>query len=96
VTISRASSDVVQRSLAVRDLSDPAAGPHAMQLVVDSLLETLTTAWGCAAIVHRASPIVSIHNNYERLRYPPDAVTRDARYTRYVSDSMMLRSTSRR
>jgi phenylalanyl-tRNA synthetase alpha chain len=31
-------------------------------------------------------------DNYERLRYPVDAVTRDARYSRYVSETHMLRS----
>jgi hypothetical protein len=34
-------------ALALRDLSDPAAGPHAMQLVVTSLVDALHTAWGC-------------------------------------------------
>jgi phenylalanyl-tRNA synthetase alpha chain len=31
-------------------------------------------------------------NNYDRLRIPPDAVSRDVRYTRYVDRRRMLRS----
>jgi len=68
----------------VRDLSDPASGPHAMQLIVASILDALAEAWSIPARLHRASPVVSVHDNYERLRYPPDAAARDARYTRYV------------
>jgi phenylalanyl-tRNA synthetase alpha chain len=79
-------------ALALRDLSDPAAGPHAMQLVVASLVDVLRTAWGCPVCVHRAHPVVSVRDNYERLRYPADAVTRDARYTRYVSATSVLRT----
>ena len=79
-------------ALALRDLSDPAAGPHAMQLVITSLVDALRTAWGCQVLVHRADPVVSVHDNYERLRYPADAVTRDARYTRYVSTTTVLRT----
>jgi phenylalanyl-tRNA synthetase alpha chain len=36
--------------------------------------------------------IVSVRDNYDRLRYPPHAVTRDRRYTRYLGDGRMLRS----
>jgi phenylalanyl-tRNA synthetase alpha chain len=42
--------------------------------------------------VYRAHPVVSIRDNYELLGYAPDAAARDARYTRYVSDSEVLRT----
>lgn len=80
------------RALRVPDLSDPAAGPHAMQLVVDQLVQKLTREWRCPAIVHRASPIISVYDNYERLRVPAEATARDARYTRYVDATTVLRS----
>jgi phenylalanyl-tRNA synthetase alpha chain len=92
VTLSIASPDVISRSLAVRDLADPALGPHAVQIVVDSLVDTLSQTWRCHTIVRRGSAIVSIHDNYERLRYPVDAITRDGQYSRYISDTTMLRS----
>ncbi|MCE6996770.1 hypothetical protein LZG04_18455 [Saccharothrix sp. S26] len=71
-----------------RDLSDPAYGPHAMQLLVDDILAALPGELR----VLRDHPEVSVDDNYTALGYPPDAVTRDARYTRYTSENRMLRS----
>src|SRR5712691_9623318 len=82
----------LQRGLNLRDLSDPAHGNHAMQSIVASLVDSLSQAWACLAVVHRAGPIVSVVDNYERLRYPADAAARDARYTRYLSESTLLRT----
>ncbi|MFD1934739.1 hypothetical protein ACFSKW_25015 [Nonomuraea mangrovi] len=80
------------RALTVRDLSDPSQGPHAIQLVVDTLVRALEASWRNDVRVVRAHPLVPVEDNYERLGYPPDAVTRDARYTRYASETCMLRS----
>jgi phenylalanyl-tRNA synthetase alpha chain len=63
-----------------------------MQLIVDACVEGLACAWGCARRVHRASPIVSVADNYDRLRYPSEGPARDARYTRYVCDVAVLRT----
>ncbi|SHN47532.1 hypothetical protein [Cryptosporangium aurantiacum] len=79
-------------ALRLRDLSDPASGPHAMQLLLDDVLSALTAAWGNALDVRRPRPLVSVEDNYDRLGYAPDAVTRDARYSRYVAETVMLRS----
>jgi phenylalanyl-tRNA synthetase alpha chain len=86
------SADAVRRALSIRDLTDPSAGPHAMQHVVEGCTLALSSAWGCEARVRRASPIVSIADNYDALRYPRDGVARDARYTRYVCDTALLRT----
>ena len=79
-------------ALALRDLSDPAEGPHAMQLVAAAITDALAARWRCPVVVHRAGPVVTVAENYELLGYPPDAATRDARYTRYVDDTHLLRS----
>lgn len=80
-------TDELVHALNVRDLTDPAQGPHAMQLLIADLE---------AALDHpqevRHHPLVPVEHNYEHLGYPPDAITRDARYTRYVSETCMLRS----
>src|SRR4051812_38722953 len=76
------------RALSLRDLTDPAAGPHAMQL----LLAAIYAALPAPVHEHRASPIVSIADNYDRLGYPPGGAARDARYTRYVCATAMLRT----
>jgi phenylalanyl-tRNA synthetase alpha chain len=80
-------SEVI-RALALRDLTDPSSGPHAMQVVLDALHAALPAP----VRVVRASPIVSIADNYDRLGYPPGGAARDARYTRYVCDAAVLRT----
>jgi phenylalanyl-tRNA synthetase alpha chain len=76
----------------LRDLTDPAAGPHAVQLVVQLIIRALTTGWDVPVILHRADPVVSVRDHYDLLGYPPDAVTRDRRYSRYVDADHMLRA----
>ncbi len=82
------SSPELVRALSLRDLTDPAGGPHAMQLLLDAIHAALPAP----VLVHRASPIVSIADNYDRLGYPPDGAARDARYTRYVCETALLRT----
>lgn len=84
--------DELARALNVRDLTDPTQGPHATQLVVGMLTEALQARWRNEVRLIRAHPLVPVEDNYERLGYPPDAVTRDARHTRYASETCMLRS----
>jgi phenylalanyl-tRNA synthetase alpha chain len=81
-----------QRALSVRDLTDVALGPHAIQLLVHCAIEALRIAWQCPVVVHRAPPVVSIAENYDDLLYPAAGASRDARYTRYVSDVTLLRT----
>ena len=79
-------------ALAVRDLSDPAAGPHALQLLLADVAAGLKRLWDIPATTHRHSPLVATADNYDRLGYSPDDVTRDSRYSRHVSPTVMLRS----
>ena len=43
-------------------------------------------------LVRHESPIVSVEENYNRLHYPPERAARDARYTRYLNDAVILRT----
>ncbi len=79
-------------ALELRDLSDPAGGPHAMQLLLDDVLAALTDAWHCVLDVQRRRPLVSVEDNYDRLGYAVADITRDARYSRYAAETVMLRS----
>ncbi|TDC50807.1 hypothetical protein E1212_13725 [Jiangella ureilytica] len=79
-------------ALSLRDLTDPAQGPHALQLLVSAAADALGEQWGADVRVLRSRPVVAVEDNYDRLGYQPDAVSRDVRYTRYVSDTTMLRS----
>jgi len=86
------SAEQLRQALGLRDLTDPAQGPHAMQLLLDEALSVLRGAWGCPAIVRRDHPVVPVADNYDRLGYPPDGAARAARYTRYVSAGTLLRT----
>jgi len=92
VSVHLLSSDDLARALAVRDLTDPAEGAHALQRLVDDVVTSLRRKWHCDVMVHRGARVVSVAENYDLLGYAADAVTRDTRYTRYVSDRKMLRS----
>ena len=84
----------LQAALGIRDLSDPREGPHAIQILIDRAVEALARAWSCEVRWCRGPKVVPVADNYDRLGYGPDAITREARYTRYVSTGQMLRSHS--
>ncbi len=86
------STDEVTRALATRDLTDPREGPHAIQRLVDDIVAALRWAWRCDVVLYRGPRIVTVEENYDVLGYERAAVTRDARYTRYVNPAQMLRS----
>lgn len=79
-------------ALSTRDLTDPDQGPHALQLLVNHAVDALTDLWACPARVIRTRPVVPVADNYDHLGYRADAVAREVRYTRYVSDGCVLRS----
>lgn len=81
-----------REAVRVRDLTDPGHGCHAMQLLVTAMHRSLAEATGARVRVHRANPVVPIEDNYDRLLYPHDGKARDARYTRYLSDRLLLRT----
>ena len=93
-SVSYLSPAQLQDALGVRDLSDPAAGPHAIQVLADRAVEALARAWSCEVRWCRGPEVVPVADNYDRLGYAAGAITREARYTRYVSAGRMLRSHS--
>ena len=86
------SSNELHHALTIRDLSDPAAGPHAMQDLLNGITNALAGAWQVPHRVIRLSPLVSVADNYDRLGFTASDVTRDQRYSRYISPTVMLRS----
>ena len=68
MSMSILSAEAVRRALSIRDLTDPSQGAHAMQQLVDACAERLAQAWRCPSRIHRAGPIVSVADNYDRLR----------------------------
>jgi len=84
--------DQVRDALTLRDLSDPAQGPHAMQALLAEVVGALRGTWDVPALTHRPGPVVSVEDNYDRLGFTAADITRDARYSRYLSPTVMLRS----
>ena len=93
-SVPRLSPAQLRAALDIRDLSDPAAGSHAIQILTDRAVAALSRAWSCEVRWCRGPKIVPVADNYDRLGYAPGAITREARYTRYVSARRMLRSHS--
>ncbi|NEA34010.1 hypothetical protein [Streptomyces sp. SID13031] len=86
-------TEELHSALALRDLADPAQGPHAIQLIVDQIRAALGQAWPYTEIwTRRDHPVVSLADNYDNLGYAAGAVTREERYTRYASPGEVLRS----
>jgi len=81
--------DAVACALAVRDLTDPSQGPHAVQRVLDGAVQALSRAWRCGVLHHRASPIVPADHHFDRLREPRPPAGVGARW---VSGTHLLRS----
>jgi phenylalanyl-tRNA synthetase alpha chain len=84
----------IRHALELRDLTDVAQGTHAMQRLLDRIEQKLAAHWSVPVQRERAHPVVSIEENYDRLLIPRDAVTRDARYTRYLNEEAILRTHS--
>lgn len=90
------SPDELHNALKVRDLSNPDHRPHAMQLLLRDVVRALRDKGDVTARTIRHSPLVSVADNYDRLGFSPADVTRDQRYSRYISPTVMLRSTPQR
>lgn len=86
---------VLDPAALARDLSIPdltAVPGHVMAQLVDAAVAALAADWGAETRIVRGHPVVSLDDNYDRLGFPAGAVTRDARYSRYVSETCLLRT----
>ena len=81
--------------LAIPDLTDPANSTHAINLILEKMIETLNSRqdWPKCK-VFRHDPITTVANNYDRLLFPEDNIGRSSTYTRYVSETEVLRTHS--
>lgn len=79
-------------ALEVTDLTNGLYGKHCIHLVMQKIIKNLSSHLKCHAQIHRNSPIVSLGDNYNYLNYPQDGAARDSRYTRYVTNDLILRT----
>jgi phenylalanyl-tRNA synthetase alpha chain len=90
--VSRLSPERLDRYLALRDLSDPDQGRHAINILMNKLTSAIAQWSGLATDIVRRCPIVPIRDNYDRLFYEPGAIARSARYSHYIDEQHMLRT----
>jgi phenylalanyl-tRNA synthetase alpha chain len=87
------SKERLAKALAIKDLSDPVNGVHAINLVVSKIFDYLAKKAGWPKPeIRRTSPISSVENDFDRLYFPPDNLTRLSRYTRYLDEKTILRT----
>ena len=86
------SPSALSAALNLRDLTDPTQGPHAMQTLLNAVVQRLSELWGVPAETRRDPALVAVADNYDNLGYESSAITRDQRYSRYVGPTVMLRS----
>jgi phenylalanyl-tRNA synthetase alpha chain len=90
--VSRLSPERLERYLALRDLTDPHQGRHAINVLMSNLILAVQRWSGLPADIIRRSPVVPITDNYDRLFYEADAIARSARYSHYIDEKHMLRT----
>jgi hypothetical protein len=55
----------LRTALAIRDLSDPGRGPHAIQILIDRAVEALSRAWSCEVRWCRGIPDIRLLRSAE-------------------------------
>jgi phenylalanyl-tRNA synthetase alpha chain len=74
------------------DLTNPANGIHAVNLIVYKIAEALQVSDYPEPTIWRSHPITTVANNYDRLYVPPESLSRSPKYTRYLNDGRLLRT----
>ena len=59
------SAGELDAALAIPDLTDPAYGPHAVQLMVGAIVQSLQLATNASVVVERGTRIVTVADNYD-------------------------------
>lgn len=86
------SIQALSNTLKLNDLTNHQHEHHAIQILIHDIHTALAQQWNCNRQLVRTSPVVPLENNYDRLGYPPDGAAREARYTRYVTEQLILRT----
>ena len=80
------------QALTLRDLSDSHQGAHAMQLLIAEIQTAIEHLWPVYLQRINNNPIVNTRHNYDDLGYPDGGPAREARYSRYITEKLMLRT----
>ena len=87
------SPERLEASLVIPDLTDPKNGIHAVNIVVSNIKQAMETSYAETIIEEvRSNPEVSVKENFDDLLFPVDNAGRSSRYTRYVTEDIILRT----
>ncbi len=85
--------DRIEEMLGTTDLTLDPNEDHCINLtklrLMDRILESIPTT---AHMEFRQSPVVSVHDNFDRLQFPADNLGRSSVYTRYADENTVLRT----
>ncbi|KAF3890248.1 MULTISPECIES: PheS-related mystery ligase SrmL [Nostocales] len=73
-------------------MTNPANGIHAINLIVYKIAEALQASGYPEPTIWRSSPITTVANNFDKLYFPSDSLSRSPKYTRYLNDGRLLRT----
>lgn len=79
----------LNKSLSIVDLTK--SPNHAISIMATNIIKSLEK-YNIEIIVDGGNPIVSPEDNYNKLYYPIDDITKSERYTRWVSNEKILRT----
>ncbi|MDJ0772485.1 MAG: hypothetical protein QNJ49_03505 [Mastigocoleus sp. MO_167.B18] len=74
------------------DLTNPANGIHTINLIVYKIAESLYESDYPEPIIWLSSPITTVTNNFDKLYFPTESLSRSPKYTRYLSKDTLLRT----
>ena len=83
----------LEKDLNIRDLSDQNQGKHAMQILMNEVLDALSNYWNCPVTIYRESPIVTIEDNYDKLGIDKESILRNS--NDWHKKSLQIRTDSR-
>lgn len=87
------SAERLRASLAIPDLSDHTNGIHAINILAGNIRQALERSYTEASVEEvRLDPRVTVRENFDDLLFPADNAGRSSRYTRYVSEDIVLRT----
>ncbi len=73
-------------------MTNPANGIHAINLIVYTIAEALQASRYPEPTIWRSHPITTVANNFDKLYFHQESLSRSPRYTRYLSDGRLLRT----
>lgn len=73
-------------------MTNPANGIHIINLIVYNIAEALQVSGYPEPTLWRSHPITTVANNFDKLYFPTESLSRSPKYTRYLSDGKLLRT----